>query len=72
MHMNPLCKKSLLSRRQLLAGASVGAWQLAASAQTSSKAAASPLAMPGPYRGRVVARGEPGRRSSPAATRRNR
>lgn len=53
--MKPGCKKFLLSRRQVLLGAGATAWQLAMSAQTSSKAAASPLAMPGPYRGRVVA-----------------
>lgn len=50
------------SRRELLyaAAATAGLRQLAFSAQTSSKSDASPLAMPGPYRGRVVSVEHPG------------
>jgi uncharacterized protein (DUF362 family) len=48
-----------LRRREFLAGA-VSLHAMAASAQTSSKAAASPLAMPGKHRGRVVAVAHPG------------
>jgi len=51
-----------LSRRELLCAAAGAASlrQLAFSAQTSSRSDASPLAMPGPYRGRVVAIEHPG------------